>query len=87
LWGVTGFVSATIGFKIIGLITVFVASQYIFKGVTSLFIHGPKTYWPASEQDSLEAQSVRPRFLNGSIITGLFLATLSAGGLLTLFWS
>jgi NADH-quinone oxidoreductase subunit L len=84
LWGVTGFVSATIGFKIIGLITVFVASQYIFKGVTSLFIQGPKTYWPASGQ---HAQSVRPQLLNGSILTGLFLATVFAGGLLTLFWS
>ncbi|HIK58081.1 MAG TPA: NADH-quinone oxidoreductase subunit L, partial [Nitrospinaceae bacterium] len=87
LWGITGFVSATIGFKIIGLITVFVASQYLFKGVTSLFAHGPKTYWPASEQHGLETQSVRPQFLNGSILTGLILATVFAGGLLTLFWS
>jgi len=87
LWGVTGFASATIGFKIIGLITVFVASQYLFKGVTSLFVHGPKTYWPASGQDSLETQSVRPQLLNGSILTGLFLATVFVGGLLTLFWS
>jgi NADH-quinone oxidoreductase subunit L len=87
LWGVTGFVSATIGFKIIGLITVFVASQYLFKGVTSLFVHGPKTYWPASGQHSLETPSVRPQLLNGSILTGLFLATVFAGGLLTLFWS
>ena len=87
LWEVTGLVSAAIGFKIIGLITVFVASQYLFKGVTSLFVHGPKTYWPASGQHNLETQSVRPQFLNGSILTGLFLTTLFAGGLLTLFWS
>jgi len=69
------------------LITVFVASQYLFKGVTSLFVHGPKTYWPASGQHSLETQSVRPQLLNGSILTGLILATVFAGGLLTLFWS
>ncbi len=87
LWGITGFVSATIGFKIIGLITVFVASQYLFKGVTSLFAHGPKTYWPSTGQHRLETPSVRPRFLNGSIIMGLFLATVFAGGLLTLFWN
>ena len=87
LWGVTGFVSATIGFKIIGLITVFVASQYLFKGVTSLFVHGPKTYWPVSGRHGLETQSVRPQLLNGPILTGLFLATVFAGGLLTLFWS
>jgi len=87
LWGIAGFVSASIGFKIIGLITVFVASQYLFKGVTSLFAHGPKTYWPASGQHSLETQSVRPQFLNVSILTGLFLATVFAGWLLTLFWS
>ena len=86
LWGVTGFASATIGFKIIGLITVFVASQYLFKNVTSLFTHGPKTYWPESGQHSLEPQSVRPQFFNSSILTGLFLATVFAGGLLTLFW-
>ncbi len=86
LWEVTGFVSAAIGFKVIGLITVFVASQYLFKGVTSLFVHGPKTYWPASGQHGLEEQSVRPQLLNGSILTGLFLAMIFAGGLLTLFW-
>ena len=84
LWEVTGFVSAEIGFEVIGLITVFVASQYLFKSVTSLFSQGPKTYWPASEQHS---PSVRPQFFNGSIITGLFLATVFTGGLLTLFWS
>ncbi|MBL7019299.1 MAG: NADH-quinone oxidoreductase subunit L [Nitrospinaceae bacterium] len=87
LWGVTGFVSAEVGFKVIGLITVFVASQYLFKGVTSLFAHGPKTYWPASGQDSLEAQSIRPQLLNGSILTGLFLVTVFGGGLLNMFWS
>jgi NADH-quinone oxidoreductase subunit L len=87
LWGVTGFASATIGFKVIGLITVFVASQYLFKGVTSVFAHGPKTYWPVSGQHSLEMPSVRPQLLNGSILTGLFLITFFAGGLLTLFWS
>jgi NADH-quinone oxidoreductase subunit L len=87
LWGITGFASATIGFKIIGLITVFVASQYLFKGVISLFSHGPKTYWPASGQHSLETPSVRPQFLNGSILTGLFLGTVFVGVLLTLFWS
>ncbi len=87
LWEVTGFVSAAIGFKVIGLITVFVASQYLFKGVTSLFAQGPKTYWPTSGQDCKGTQSVRPQLLNGSILTGLFLATVFAGGLLTLFWS
>jgi len=87
LWGITGFVSATIGFKVIGLITVFAASQYLFKGVTSLFVHGPKTYWPASGQHGLEKQSVRPQLLNSSILTGLFLTTVFLGGLLILFWS
>ncbi len=87
LWGVTGFASASIGFKVIGLITVFVASQYLFKGVTSLFVHGPKTYWPASGQQGLESQSVRPQFLNGPILAVLFLTTVLAGGLLTLFWN
>ncbi len=85
LWGITGLVSATIGFKVIGLITVFVASQYLFESVTSLFVHGPKTYWPA--QNSLESQSVRPQFFNGPILAGVFLATVFTGGLLTLFWS
>ncbi len=87
LWGITGFVSAEVGFKVIGLITVFVASQYLFKGVTSLFVHGPKTYLPGSGQHSLEVQFVRPQFLNGSILTGIFLSTIFAGGLLTLFWN
>jgi NADH:ubiquinone oxidoreductase subunit 5 (subunit L)/multisubunit Na+/H+ antiporter MnhA subunit len=64
-----------------------VASQYLFKGVTSLFAHGPKTYWPTSGQDSLETQSVRPQLLDGPILTGLFMATVVLGGLMTLFWS
>ncbi len=83
LWGVTGFASATIGFKIIGLITVFVAAQYLFKGVASLFAHGPKTHWP----HSMETQPVRPQLFNGSVLMSLILATVLAGGLLTLLWS
>ncbi len=86
LWGITGVASAAIGFKIIGLITVFVASQYLFKGVTSIFVQGPKTYWPASGQHSLQTQTIRPQLLNGSIITSLLLATVFLGGALTLFW-
>ena len=35
----------------------------------------------------METQSVRPKFLNGSILTGLILATVFVGWLLTLFWS
>jgi len=87
LWGVTGFVSATVGFKVIGLVTVFVASQYIFKGVTSLFAGGPKTHWPAKGRQGLEASSVRPRFFNASILISVLLATVVAGGLLVLFWN
>ncbi len=87
LWGITGFASASIGFKIIGLITVFIASQYIFKSIISLFAHGPKTYLPASGKQSLEMRSIRPQFLNMSILSGLFLVTVLVGGLLTFFWS
>lgn len=86
LWGVTGFASASLGFKIIGLITVFVASQYLFKGVTSLFAHGPKTYWPDSGKQGSDAQSIRPQFVNGSILTGLLLTMILTGGLMILFW-
>ena len=87
LWGVTGFAAAAIGFKIIGLITVFVASMYIFHGVTSLFVHGPKTYWPASGTNASATQSIRPSFVNGSILMGIFVATLIVGGIMTWFWS
>ena len=87
LWGITGFVSAAIGFKIIALITVFVASQYLFKGVTSLFVHGPKTYWPNKGENSVKTLSIRPQLLNGSIISGLFLTTIVVGWALTLLWS
>lgn len=87
LWGVTGFAAAAIGFKIIGLITVFVASLYIFRGVTSIFAHGPKTYWPASGSHASATQSMRPNFINGSILTGVLVATLLVGGVMTVFWS
>ena len=87
LWGVTGLASAGIGFKVIGLITVFVASQYIFKGVASIFAHGPRTFWPASAQRGLRAAAARPQLWNDSILMGLFLVTLLAAGFLTLFWS
>ena len=84
LWGITGFASATIGFKIIALVTVFVASQYLFKGVTSLFAQGPKTYWPTTSGNSLKVSSIRPQLLNGSIISGLFFVTVVIGWLLML---
>ncbi len=87
LWGVTGFAAAAIGFKIIGLITVFVASMVIFRGITSIFLHGPKTYWPASGSNASATQSVRPRFVNVPILTGLLVATLIVGGVMTWFWS
>ncbi len=87
LWGVTGFVSASIGFKVIGLITVLVSSISIFRGVSSLFVHGPKTYWPASGSNASATQSIRPSFINGSILTGLFVATLIVAGVMTWLWS
>ena len=87
LWGVMGFASATIGFRVIGLITVFVASMYLFRSVTSLFVHGPKTYWPVSGQSALQTQSIRPQFVNGSIVVGLLIVTVIVGVALTLFWS
>lgn len=87
LWTITGFASATIGFKTVGLITVFVAAQYIFKSVISLFAHGPKAYWPATGPHGLQAQTVRPRFLNGSILAGLLLIVVFAGGLLIQLWN
>ncbi len=87
LWGVTGFASATIGFKIIGLITVFVAAMYIFRGVTSIFAHGPKTYWPVSGQHRVETQTIQPKFFNVSILTGLLVISLILGIILSLFWS
>ncbi len=86
LWGVTGFASATIGFWIIGLVTVFVTSVYLFRSVTSLFVHAPKTYWTTSGQPALERRSIHPRFVDGSILGGLVLATILLGGTLTLFW-
>ena len=61
--------------------------MYIFRGVTLLFVHGPKTYWPASGSNASVTQSIRPRFVNGSILMGLFVATLIVGGIMTWFWS
>ncbi len=87
LWTVTAFYSATIGFRVIGLITVFVASLYLFRSVTLLFVHGPKTYWPSVGQHGSQAQSIRPQFVNGSILTGLLVAALVMGGFLTIFWN
>ena len=87
LWGVTGFLSATIGFKVIGLITVFVTSVYLFRNITSLFIQGPKTYWPTSGQPNSENHSIQPKFVNSSILIGLLIATLLLGIMLPLFWN
>ena len=86
LWGVTGFPSATVGFWVIGLLTVFVTSVYLFRSVTSLFVRAPKTYWTTSGQPALEKRSIHPRFMDGSILGGLVLATILLGGTLTLFW-
>jgi NADH-quinone oxidoreductase subunit L len=87
LWGVTGFASATIGFRVIGLITVFVTSIYLFRSITSLFIQGPKTYWPTSEQPNSENHSIQPKFVNSSILIGLLITTLLLGIMLTMFWN
>ena len=87
LWGVTGFASATIGFRIIGLVTVFVAAIYLFRSVTSVFAHTPRTYWSTSGQPALEQRSIHPLFVDGSILGGLVLATILLGVTLTLFWS
>lgn len=86
LWDVTGFASATVGFWIIGLVTVFVTSVYLFRSVTSLFVHAPRTYWTTSGQPALERRSIHPRFKDGSILSGLVLATILLGGTLTVFW-
>lgn len=86
LWGVTGFASATVGFWIIGLLTVFVSSIYLFRSVTSLFVHAPRTHWTMPGQQALERRSIHPRFVDGSILGGLVLATILVGGTLTLFW-
>ena len=87
LWGVTGFASATIGFRVIGLITVFVTSVYLFRSITSLFIQSPKTYWPTSEQPNSENHSIQPKFVNSSILIGLLITALLLGIILTLFWN
>jgi len=86
LWSVTGFPSATIGFWIMGLVTVFVTSIYLFRSVTSLFVHAPRTYWTTTGQPALEERPVQPQFVDGSILGGLFLATILLGWTLTLFW-
>ena len=85
--GVTGFTSATIGFRIIGLVTVFVASIYLFRSVATLFAQAPSTYWSTAGQPALEQRSIRPRFVDGSILGALVLATVLLGVTLTLFWS
>ena len=87
LWGVTGFASATIGFRVIGLITVFVTSVYLFRSITSLFIQGPKTYWSTSGQPNSENHSIQPKFFNSSILMGLLITTLLLGIILTQFWN
>ncbi len=87
LWGVTGFTSATIGFRVIGLVTVFATAIYLFRSVTSVFAHSPRTYWSTSGQPALEQRSIHPRFMDGSILGGLVLATILLGGTLILFWS
>lgn len=87
LWGVTGFASATVGFWIIGLLTVFVSSVYLFRSVTSVFVQAPRTYWTTSGQPALEKRSIHPRFVDGSILGGLVLAAILLGGTLTLFWN
>ncbi|MCA9471780.1 MAG: NADH-quinone oxidoreductase subunit L [Nitrospirales bacterium] len=87
LWEITGFAAASVGFKLIGLITVFVASVSIFRGVFSLFTHGPKTYWPTIGIHASAISSITPKFVNGSVLTGLLVTILVMGGVMTWFWS
>ena len=87
MWGVMGFTSAKIGFWIIGLITTFVTAMYLFRSITSLFIHGPKTYWPTSGPPMPEHHTIHPRFVNGSILGGLIVAIMLLGGIVTTWWT
>ena len=84
LWGATGFTSANIGFWIIGLATVFVTANYLFRGVTSLFLNGPKI--PRSMSVPDHSQRIQPQFAKGSILIGILLMTVVVAGLLTMLW-
>ena len=87
MWSITGFASAKLGFWIIGLITVFVTSTYLFRSIMSLFVRGPKTHWPNTGRHALNNHTIQPQFLNGPIVSGLILTIIVLVAMLALFWS
>lgn len=86
LWGVTGFTAAKIVFWFIGLVTIFVTSMYLFRSITSLFVHGPMTYGQGSGPPAFGKLSIQPRLFNGSMVGGLLLVIVLLGGGLMFFW-
>jgi len=76
VWMAHQFTSAKIGFWVIGLATVFFTAMYLFRGIVTLFQHGPVKY-DTNNPISLAAQ---PQIFSPSHLLGLCIG----GGLMVL---
>lgn len=83
LWTVQNLASAQIAFWVIGLVTVFFAAIYLFRGVHMLFIHGP-VYFSGS---GAGLTTSRPQLFSLLPLLGVLVGAVIVGGILTTLWA
>ena len=79
LWISQGFSQASLAYWVVGLATVFFTSVYLFRGVTTLFRHGPP--------NARGSAQVRPTFFSPAHVAGIVAATASALVVLLAAWT
>lgn len=81
LWLSQGFTQASVAYWLIGLGTVFFTSIYLFRGITTLFRHGPPN------ARGVPSAEVRPHLFSPLHVTGILVAASVALLLLMTVWT
>jgi len=83
LWTIQNYTSAKLAFWVIGLTTVFFTAMYLFRGVISLFQHGPAVGIPGSADSVI----TRPHVFSPAHLLGVLFGAGVLVGLLVVLWT
>jgi NADH-quinone oxidoreductase subunit L len=83
MWTVQNFAAAKVAFWVIGLATVFFSAMYLFRGVVSLFQHGPS----GGTLGGADPARIRPQIFSPSHFVGVVLGAGATVFLLMLLWT
>ncbi len=83
VWTVQNFASAKVAYWVIGLATVFFTAMYLFRGVVSLFQHGPL----GGTLGGADPVRIRPQLFSPSHLLRVLLGAVVTVGLLMLLWT